>query len=225
MSSNGRPVAAVPGILAAVFALAGCSEALTVHPVALPADPAPDVPAVAGTWRLGDADGTSDRTRVEIVGTDQPGQRCRQVEVTFREGETSHALGDEVCFVEFNGHLIAELHDEEWPSLYRQYLVRSHDDRFEVCSVGTVWLALAALPEEYPVGYSLETLQYTIRQQGESSLMMLISDSKALREFLTLALPELAAFCDTAKTDELRWLEFVRSEEPESGAEDDPSGD
>jgi hypothetical protein len=225
MSSAGRSIRCSLATLAAALALAGCSEALTVHPVALPTDPVPDVPAVAGTWLLSDLDGTSDRTRIEIAGIDQPGQRCRMVKVTFHEGGTRHELGDEICFVEFNGHLIAELHDDDWPSLYRQFLVRSHDDRFEVCSMGTVWLALAALPDEYPVGYSLDTLQYTVRQQGESNLMMLVSDSKALREFLTLALPELAAFCDTAKTDELRWIEFVHSEVTDEGGDGEPSGD
>jgi hypothetical protein len=220
MSSTGRPVPASLGLLAVAIALAGCSEALTVHPVALPVDPAPDVPALAGTWIWGGSDGASDGTRVEIVGSDQPGQRCRRLTVTFLEGDTRHELGDELCLVEFNGHLVAELRDDEWPSLYRQYLVRSHDDRFELCGAGTVWLALAELPKEYPVGYSLESLQYTVRQQGDSQLMMLVSDSKSLREFLTLALPELAAFCDTAKTDELRWVGFVRAEETGPGADD-----
>lgn len=219
----GRPCLAACSLLAAVT-LSGCSDALTVHPVALATDPVPDVPAIVGTWHYADPDGSIDRTRIVIAGEEQVGARCRQLDVTFRDGDGQNKLGDEICFVEFNGHLVAELRSPESSELYRQYLVRSGEDSFEICAGAPVWLAFEELAKDYPVGYSLDSLQYTVRERGETKLMVLISKSKDLRDFLTVALPELAAFCDTAKTDEMRWVKFVRAEEPDDeGDEGQPS--
>jgi hypothetical protein len=220
MTFVGRPYPAVCALLGAAALLAGCSDALTVHPVASATDPTPDVPAIAGTWRYADPDGSVDRTRIVITGEDQAGARCRQLEVTFHDGDAHNTLGDQICFVDFNGHLVAELRSPESSQFYRQYLVRSSEDSFELCAPVPVWLAFEQLAKDYPVGYSLDSLQHTVRKQGDSELMVLISSSKELRDFLTVALPELAAFCDTEKTGEMRWLRFVRSEDEGADGED-----
>jgi hypothetical protein len=225
MTFVGRPFPEACALVVAAALLTGCSDALTVHPVALATDPAPDVPAIAGTWLYADPDGTSSRDRIVIAGADQAGARCRQLDVTFHEGDGSNPLGNQICFVEFNGHLIAELRGAEPPELYRQFLVRGDADEFEVCAMAPVWLAFEQLAKDYPVGYSLSNLQYTTREQGDSRLMVLISSSRELRDFLTVALPELASFCDTAKADETRWYRFVRSDEAEKDSGADPAGE
>lgn len=225
MTFVGRPLLALCAWAAVALMTTGCSDALTVHPVALPTDPAPDVPSIAGTWLYAEPDGSGSSTRIVIDGEDAAGERCRDLEVTFHDGSTEIKVADEVCLVEFNGHLVAELRDPGTSQFYRQYLVRGGDERFEVCAMAPVWLAFEQLAKDSPVGYSLESLQYTVRERGDSRLMMLISKSPELRDFLTSALPELAAFCDTAKTDEMRWYAYVRSEEQEDEGEGDAPGE
>jgi hypothetical protein len=108
-----------------------------------------------------------------------------------------------------------------WPGrLHRQYLVRIGDDRIETCSLWPVWVLLDELSKDGPTGYALDTLQYTVREKGESGLMVFISKPEEMRDFLEVALPELASACDQGDGG-FEWIEFERAPpqpeaEPES---------
>jgi hypothetical protein len=207
-----------PILLAAATLLTGCADALTVHSVVLPDDPAPDVPSLVGRWQNTQS-GIGGVLTVE--GDPEARGQCREGSGHFRSG-ADDARATRVCFVELDGYLIAEV--ESAPPIegfYRQYLVRIEEDRLEVCGAMPVWMMLAGLAKEHPVGYSLDTLQYTTREEAYYLLMVLISKSEELREFLKTALPELSMACDTHTSSEIDWNTFERvpDEEPTEDGE------
>jgi hypothetical protein len=97
---------------------------------------------------------------------------------------------------------------------YRQYLVRIDADRIEICTGLPVWVVFAELQKQGPVGFSLDTLQYTVRDQQSGDLMVFISRPEPLREFLEIALPEVVALCDLGE-DDMEWIAFERYEPDE----------
>lgn len=205
-------------VLSAASALGGCGDALTVHRVASALDAAPDVPSIAGHWIVRNDDG--EPTVLQIDGADVRGARCREARVTYLEDGDTMELGDEVCFVEFNGHLVAELRSASDPKFFRQYLVRITDEKIEVCGAHPIWLMLKALTEDRPTGYSLDSLAFTSRDEGdESELLVLVSDRREMREFLELALPELAAACDSGGEDLFKWFAFEKMSPEEEAAD------
>jgi hypothetical protein len=206
-------------VLSAASALGGCGDALTVHRVASALDPAPDVPSIAGHWLMR-SDGGDPVGVLQIEGADVRGARCRDVQVTYLEDDDTMELGDQVCFVEFNGHLVAELRSTSDPKFFRQYLVRITDEKIEVCGAHPIWLMLKALTEDRPTGYSLDSLAFTSRDEGdESELLVLVSDRREMREFLELALPELAAACDSGGEDLFKWFAFEKMSPEEEAAD------
>jgi hypothetical protein len=92
--------------------------------------------------------------------------------------------------------------------------VRIDADRIEICTGLPVWVVLAELQKRGPVGFSLDTLQYTVRDQQSGDLMVFISRPEPLREFLEIALPEAAALCDLGE-DDMTWVAFERYEPDE----------
>ncbi len=209
---TGRAIA-----LAAVASLAGCADALTVHPVVMLEDPVPDVPSLTGQWRV--ADGVHEDT-LTIDGLPQDTSQCREGRGDFRSGSDEFS-STRVCFVEFDGQLIAEV-DVGTPTtgFFRQFLVRVEENRLEVCGMAPVWALFQALAKENPVGYSLETLQYTTREEEFYLLMVLISKPDEMREFLRTALPELASACDNKTSPGFEWVTFERVTEEEATSSD-----
>ena len=63
----------------------------------------------------------------------------------------------------------------------------------------------------------------TYRPMGESGLMVFISKPKEMRDFLEVALPELASACDQGDGG-FEWIEFERAP-PEPEAEEAEMGD
>lgn len=204
---------------ALVASLSGCGDAITVHPLARYLDVDPDVPPVAGSWIARNDDGDVAVLDVEGGATDR--QRCREATIHYKEGADDTVVGDQVCFLELNGHLIAELRIGEPYEVYRQYLVRVSEERIETCGLWPVWVMLQELARDRPVGYSLDSLQYTEREQGESKLLVFISQPRAMRDFLELALPELAFACDSGG-EEFNWMRFERMSPDETPAEEQP---
>jgi hypothetical protein len=156
---------------------------------------------------------------LEVEGAESDQGRCRQATVHYKEGADDTVVGNEVCFFELNGHLIAELTIGEPYEVYRQFLVKASDERIETCGFWPVWVMLAELADDRPVGYSLDALQYTERQSGDSGLLVFISESREMREFLELALPELAAACDSGG-EAFEWIAFERMSPEEQRAEE-----
>jgi hypothetical protein len=199
--------------------LAGCTDAVTVWPIAqgVPLDGV-EVPPLAGHWRVaGEGEGAP---TLEVGHV--PGERsqCRGGRVTYTEGGDVSELGDQTCFVDLGGSLVAELRSvAPMAGFYRQYLVRVDSDRIEVCVGLPVWVILAEL-QKGPVGFSLDTLQYTVRDQETGDLMVFISRPEPLREFLEIALPEAVARCDRAD-DDFKWIAFERYEPEEPAAAPD----
>jgi len=206
-------------VLLAASALSGCGDALTVHRVASALDAAPDVPSIAGHWLMRGDEGESVAV-LQVEGVDARGARCREARVTYLEDADTIELGDEVCFVEFNGHLVAELRSASDPKFFRQYLVRITDEKIEVCGAHPIWLMLEWLTEDRPTGYSLDSLAFTSRDEGdESDLLVFVSDRQEMREFLELALPELAAACDAGDEDFFKWFAFEKMSPEEEAAD------
>lgn len=218
MDSRGR-LRVCLGVVAIVFGLAGCTDALTVWPVAagVQGDAPVDVPAVAGTWRMADEGPEGPTLDIDQV----PGEHgtCRGGLITYTESGNARQIGDQTCLINIGGNLIAEVRSvEPIKGFFRQYLVRVTEDRIEVCTGLPVWVGLQVLQKERPVGYALESLDYTLRERGEEGdLMIFISQPARLREFLALSLPELVAACDT-HDDNFSWVAFERAE-PESPAD------
>jgi hypothetical protein len=205
-------------VLSAASALSGCGDALTVHRVASALDAAPDVPSIAGRWLMRSDDG--EPAVLQIEGADVRGARCREAQVTYLEDGDTIELGDEVCFVEFNGYLVAELRSASDPQFFRQYLVRITDEKIEVCGAHPIWLMLEWLTEDRPTGYSLDSLAFTSRDEGdESDLLVFVSDRQEMREFLELALPELSAACDAGGEDFFKWFAFEKMSPEEEAAD------
>jgi hypothetical protein len=217
--SPSRSTARFPVTLAAVALLAGCGDAITVHSLALHDDPVPAVPSLVGRWKPAESGGGNGFLAIE--GNPEDLGRCREGTGRLSSGSDEFSAR-RVCFVELDGYLLAEI--ETAPPMegfYRQYLVRVEEDRLEVCGEWPVWVLLQALAEEHPVGYSLDALKYTTREEEYYSLMVLISKPEELREFLKTALPELAAACDTHTSSEIAWAAFERvTEEAEEAAEE-----
>lgn len=198
--------------------LAGCTDALTVWPVAAGArgDAAVDVPPLAGRWRAIDAGEDGPTLDVEQV----PGERgtCRGGMVTYTEDGNATRIGDQTCFIDLAGYLVAEVRSvEPIASFYRQYLVKLQADRIEVCTGLPVWVLLAELQKEGGAGFTLESLDYTLRERESGDLMVFISRPQAMREFLAVALPEAAAACDRNE-EGFVWIAFERVE-PDTAAE------
>jgi hypothetical protein len=118
-----------------------------------------------------------------------------------------------------NGQLLAEFHTTKPADFYRQYLVRIQSDQIEVCGGLPVWILLKELKDDRPVGYSLDSLQYTVREQEKGDLMVIISPPDEMRSFLAIALPELGSACDLAGHD-FKWAPFERLAD-----EDDPAAE
>jgi hypothetical protein len=205
-------------VLSAASALSGCGDALTVHRVASALDAAPDVPSIAGHWLMRGDEGEPVGV-LQIEGVDARGARCREARVTYLEDGDTLELGDEVCFVEFNGHLVAELRSASEPKFFRQYLVRITDAKIEVCGAHPIWVMLEALTEDRPTGYSLDSLAFTSRDEDDGELLVFVSDRQEMREFLELALPELAAACDAGGEDFFKWFAFEKMSPEEEAAD------
>lgn len=199
--------------------LSGCTDAVTVWPVAKGVHTDVQVPPLAGHWRVaGAGDGAPTLEVAHVPG--EHGQ-CRGGRVTYTEESNASELGDETCFVNIGGNLVAELRSiAPMAGFYRQYLVRIDADRIEVCTGLPVWVILAELQKQGPVGYSLDTLQYTVRDQETGDLMVFISRPEPLREFLETALPEVVAMCDLGD-DDFKWIAFERYEPDEPPATPD----
>jgi len=199
--------------------LAGCTDAITVWPVAQGVSvDGVDVPPLAGHWRV--AGGGADAPTLDVGHV--PGERgqCRGGRVTYTENGNVSELGDQTCFIDIGGSLVAELRSvAPMAGFYRQYLVRADTERIEVCTGLPVWVIFAEL-QKGPVGFALDTLQYTVRDQEIGDLMVFISRPQPLREFLEIALPEAVALCDRA-ADDFKWIAFERYEPDEPPAAPD----
>jgi len=204
-------------LMPALVGLAGCSDAITVHSLAKGVRADLEVPAVAGRWQL--ANGESGAPLLIVDHRPDDTGLCRAGKVSYIEsGETAEA-GDEVCFVELNGQLVAEFRTTApLADFYRQYLVRIASDRIEICGGLPVWIMLNTLKDDRPTGYSFDSLQYTVREQESGDLMVVISKPKEMREFLETALPELGAACDLGG-ENFKWGPFERAPQEEADAE------
>lgn len=216
----GRRAWILGGTVAAIaIGLTGCADAITVHSLAKELQEAPDVPTVDGRWRLA----TDDEDVSILVVDHQPDDKgqCRAGKVTYIEDGSSTEYGDEVCFIELNGQLLAEFHTTEPADFYRQYLVRVQAERIEICGGLPVWVMLEELADDRPTGYSFDSLQYTVRKQEPRDLIVIISKPDQMRAFLEIALPELGSACDLGDND-FKWALFERlpdeEEPPEEGA-------
>jgi hypothetical protein len=194
-----------------VLGLGGCTDAITVWPIARnpPGDDV-DVPPLAGHWRL--VDGGEGAPTLEVAHV--PGERgqCRGGRVAYTDAGDVSEIGDQTCFINLDGNLVAELRSiGPMAGFYRQYLVRLDADRIEVCTGLPIWVGLFELKKQGPVGYSFDALQYTVRDQEAGDLVVFISRPEPLREFLATALPEAAARCDLAD-DDFKWVVFERYE-------------
>jgi hypothetical protein len=216
-------------LLVTAAGLAGCADALTVYPVVTAERKAPEVPSITGEWIARGDDGLPEEganaARLIIEGNEADLRQCRKGHVVFREGSDTTDVGDDVCFVDINGHLVAELQTPQPYVFYRQFLVRVDTDTIAVCGVLPVWVWLAELQDSAVTGYALDSLAFTVRKRRDDDLMVFISNSRELREFLELALPELAHACDRAEAagkhdaDDLTWVVFDRAPpEPEEVA-------
>ena len=208
-------------LLATAAGLAGCTDAITVYPVADALRARTDVPVVVGKWIWRDDTGSASVLTVE--GNPQDESPCREGHTAVSDGSEVTDIGDGVCFVELNGHLVAELKTPAPYVFYRQYLVRIDDESIEVCGGIPIWALLADLADEHPTGYSLQALEYALRKGtgGEApDLLIFTSQPPQLREFLETALPELASACDTRSGEEFRWIRFERMTEEEAQAAD-----
>jgi hypothetical protein len=196
--------------LLAAAGLGGCTDAITVWPVAAGAQgtASVDVPAVAGHWRM-TGEGPDGPT-LEIGHVPGEHSTCRGGMVTYKESGNVTELGDQTCFIDLDGNLVAEIRSvAPMADFFRQYLVRIEPDRIEVCTGLTVWAVLAAMAEDQPVGYSFDTIEHTVREQESGDLMVIIARPEPMREFLATALPEMAAACDQNHND-LGWAAFER---------------
>lgn len=213
----------------AAAGVGGCTDALTVHPVVTAEYPAPEVPSITGEWiERGDGgqrEDASEAARLVIEGNEADRRQCRKGHVAFREDGETTDVGDDVCFVDINGHLVAELQTPPPYVFYRQFLVKVDTDTIAVCGALPVWVSLLELQDSGTTGYALESLSFTVRKRNDDNLMVFISKSSELREFLELALPELANACDRAGAagkkglDNLTWAVFERAPpEPEDEA-------
>lgn len=213
----GRTLAAM--FVAASVGLTGCSDAITVHSLAKGVRADLEVPAVAGRWQL--ANGEAGAPLLIVDHRPDDTGLCRAGLVRYIEnGETTEA-GDEVCFVELNGQLIAEFRTTApLADFYRQFLVRMTRERIELCGGLPVWVALSELRNDRPTGYSFDSLQYTVREQESGDLMVLISKPAEMRDFLETALPELGAACDLGG-EIFTWTPFERAPLEEADAEAD----
>lgn len=143
-----------------------------------------------------------------------PGEHgtCRGGMVTYTETGNVTELGDQTCFIDLDGNLVAEMRSvAPMAGFFRQYLVRIEADRIEVCTGLTVWAVLAEMAKDQPVGYSLDTIEHTVREQESGDLMVIIARPGPMREFLATALPELVAACDQSHNN-LDWVAFERYE-------------
>jgi hypothetical protein len=95
--------------------------------------------------------------------------------------------------------------------------VRIQSDRIEVCGGLPVWVLLKELKDDGPVGYSFDSLQYTVREQEKGDLMVIISPPDAMRDFLEIALPELGSACDLGDR-KFTWAPFERMPDEEKPA-------
>lgn len=207
--------------LLAAAGLGGCTDAITVWPVAAGAQGTAkvDVPAVSGHWRMTGEGPDGPTLEVGHV----PGEHgtCRGGMVTYTETGNVTELGDQTCFVDLDGNLVAEMRSvAPMAGFFRQYLVRIEADRIEVCTGFTVWAVLAEMAKDQPVGYSLDAIEHTVREQESGDLMVIIAKPGPMREFLATALPEMAAACDQGRND-IGWAAFERYEpEAESAPTD-----
>lgn len=220
---NGRRAWIFPAALAAIaIGLTGCADAITVHSIAKDSGDRVDVPTVDGRWRLA----TDEDDVALLVVEHRPGDegQCRAGKVTYVENGDSTEYGDEVCFVELNGQLLAEFHTTQPADFYRQYLVRIQSDRIEVCGGLPVWVLLKELKNDRPTGYSFDSLQYTVRLQEKGDLMVIISPPDEMLAFLEIALPELGSACDLGDRD-FKWSPFERLPAEEEQAEEGAPGE
>lgn len=199
--------------------LAGCTDAITVWPVAagVEGSAAVDVPPLAGHWRALEAGEGGPTLDVGHV----PGEHgtCRGGMVSFTDSGEVTEIGDQTCFIDLAGNLLAEVRSvAPMAGFYRQYLVRIETDRIEVCTGLPVWVVLAKLQKEGPVGFDLDTLDHTVREQQAGDLMVFIAQPEPMREFLATALPEAAALCDRGD-DDITWIAFERYEPDEERAD------
>jgi hypothetical protein len=204
-------------VAAIAIGLAGCADAITVHSIAQGSQETPDVPAVDGRWRL-----VTDGDDVSILVVDhRPGDegQCRAGNVTYIENGDSTEYGDEVCFIDMNGQLLAEFHTTEPADFYRQYLVRIQAERIELCGGLPVWIMLKELADDHPTGYSFDSLQYTVREREMGDLMVIISKRDEMLAFLEIALPELGSACDLGDQD-FKWASFERLPDEEEQADE-----
>lgn len=196
--------------LLAAAGLGGCTDAITVWPVAagVQGTAKVDVPAVAGHWRM-TGEGPDGPT-LEVGHVPNERGTCRGGMVTYTETGNVTELGDQTCFIDLDGNLVAELRSvAPMAGFFRQYLVRIEADRIEVCTGLTLWAVLAAMAEDQPVGYALDTIEHTVREQESGDLMVIIARPGPMREFLATALPEMAAACDQKQND-VGWAAFER---------------
>jgi hypothetical protein len=202
--------------------LAGCTDALTVWPVAgaVRGNAPVEVPSLSGRWRLAGEDEDGPILDVKQV----PGDRgiCRAGMVTYTESGNVTQVGDETCFLDIAGYTVAEVRSvEPKAGFYRQYLVRLQSERIEVCTGFPVWVLLLELQKGGGAGFALESLDYTLRERESGDLMVFISRPVPMLEFLATALPEAAAACD--QNDEgVAWIAFERAEEENDGEQPAP---
>jgi len=198
-------LATVPAVLFVVGALAGCSGER---------DAATDPPRTTTTVDRVAPSGPS--TTAGGADAEEPG--LPGLWLVGPDGLTTEA-GDEVCFVELNGQLVAEFRTTApLAGFYRQYLVRIASDRIELCGGLPIWVMLAELKQDRPTGYSFDSLQHTVREQESGDLMVVISKPAEMREFLETALPELGAACDLGG-ENFKWGAFDRAPQEEADAE------
>ena len=219
-------------VLAAAAGACGCTDALTVHPVVTYTAKAPVVPVLTGTWIARPDEPDDMVATLEIIGNETGLGQCRPGRVTLTLDDESVYEGEELCFFDFNGHLVAETKTPPPLVFYRQFLVRAEQDRIAVCGMFPVWVLLRELQEEGTTGYSLETLQYTVRKGNLDDLTVVISEPSDLRAFLELALPELASACDSGESagkpfreNAYTWVRFERAPPEDAEGDAEEQGD
>jgi hypothetical protein len=167
---------------------------------------------------------------LQLEGTDARRERCRDLAVALVIDGDPQSIGESLCLFELDGRLVAEVRSAEYPNLYRQFLVDVTNDRVQVCAADgqlTVWNQLDALKKHSTVGYAFDDLELTVTESGSGDtdeLIIVISEAEAMRGFLAVALPELAAACDEGlKTvgGDFSWIPFEKltPEEEQARAE------
>jgi hypothetical protein len=203
--------------------LGGCDSVYTLHSICEPGDGPSTVPDLSGLWKPSDADASG---VLRIAAEDYDIGRRRDADIRWfgASSEEDQPMGDAICFVPVEEHLVAEVRTTGQVPLYQQVLFKFDQQSISFCDAA--WVELLEWAGDHPEASAVHGIEFGRRGSTFGAEFIVTSSADAIRTYLEARLPKLAKACDADHDDGPGWATYTRLTPPRrpvgAGAADTP---